>query len=252
MLARWEASDARFLRSADDSDPVRYVPRPPSPVRREPDAAVPARPRVRRAPRPARLRRVLVRRAPLLRLGDDRLARRCSWPPPGSAPSHISSAPASCRLPYHHPFNVAQRIVQLDHMTNGRAIFGSGPGALPVRRPHARHRPDGPARPPGRGARRSSSGCSAGEERFSYKGGLVRAERRPRSSSCRCRRTSRWRGVVDQAVGNDARRKVRHGRAVDRLRTRPRASRRCRPSGASPRRRPRTTARSSTGRTGGW
>ncbi len=34
-------------------------------------------------------------------------------------------------LPYHHPFNVAQRMVQLDHMTNGRAMFGSGPGALP-------------------------------------------------------------------------------------------------------------------------
>lgn len=34
-------------------------------------------------------------------------------------------------LPYHHPFNVAQRIVQLDHMSQGRAIFGSGPGALP-------------------------------------------------------------------------------------------------------------------------
>jgi limonene 1,2-monooxygenase len=34
-------------------------------------------------------------------------------------------------LPYHHPFNVAQRIVQLDYMTNGRAMFGSGPGALP-------------------------------------------------------------------------------------------------------------------------
>lgn len=34
-------------------------------------------------------------------------------------------------LPYHHPFNVAQRIVQLDHMTNGRAMFGTGPGALP-------------------------------------------------------------------------------------------------------------------------
>ena len=33
-------------------------------------------------------------------------------------------------LPYHHPFNVAQRMVQLDHMTGGRAIFGSGPGAL--------------------------------------------------------------------------------------------------------------------------
>jgi limonene 1,2-monooxygenase len=34
-------------------------------------------------------------------------------------------------LPYHHPFNVAQRMVQLDHMSKGRAMFGSGPGALP-------------------------------------------------------------------------------------------------------------------------
>jgi limonene 1,2-monooxygenase len=34
-------------------------------------------------------------------------------------------------LPYHHPFNVAQRMVQLDHVSGGRAMFGSGPGALP-------------------------------------------------------------------------------------------------------------------------
>jgi len=34
-------------------------------------------------------------------------------------------------LPYHHPFNVAQRMVQLDHMSGGRAMFGTGPGALP-------------------------------------------------------------------------------------------------------------------------
>lgn len=34
-------------------------------------------------------------------------------------------------LPYHHPFMVAQRIAQLDHQSRGRAIFGSGPGALP-------------------------------------------------------------------------------------------------------------------------
>jgi limonene 1,2-monooxygenase len=34
-------------------------------------------------------------------------------------------------LPYHHPFNVAQRIVQLDHMSMGRAMLGTGPGALP-------------------------------------------------------------------------------------------------------------------------
>jgi limonene 1,2-monooxygenase len=34
-------------------------------------------------------------------------------------------------LPYHHPFNVAARLAQLDQMTRGRIIFGSGPGALP-------------------------------------------------------------------------------------------------------------------------
>jgi len=34
-------------------------------------------------------------------------------------------------LPYHHPFNVASRLAQLDQMTRGRVIFGSGPGALP-------------------------------------------------------------------------------------------------------------------------
>jgi limonene 1,2-monooxygenase len=34
-------------------------------------------------------------------------------------------------LPYHHPFNVAQRLAQLDHQSRGRVIFGSGPGALP-------------------------------------------------------------------------------------------------------------------------
>ena len=34
-------------------------------------------------------------------------------------------------LPYHHPFMTAQRMVQLDHHSRGRAIFGSGPGALP-------------------------------------------------------------------------------------------------------------------------
>lgn len=33
-------------------------------------------------------------------------------------------------LPYHHPLLLADRWVQLDHMTRGRAIFGAGPGAL--------------------------------------------------------------------------------------------------------------------------
>jgi len=33
-------------------------------------------------------------------------------------------------LPYHHPFMLAERINQLDHMTRGRVMFGVGPGAL--------------------------------------------------------------------------------------------------------------------------
>ena len=33
-------------------------------------------------------------------------------------------------LPYHHPLLVADRMVQLDHMTRGRVMLGVGPGAL--------------------------------------------------------------------------------------------------------------------------
>ncbi|HTE87052.1 MAG TPA: LLM class flavin-dependent oxidoreductase, partial [Dehalococcoidia bacterium] len=33
-------------------------------------------------------------------------------------------------LPYHHPLILIDRMVQVDHMTRGRAMFGVGPGAL--------------------------------------------------------------------------------------------------------------------------
>ena len=49
----------------------------------------------------------------------------------GEHTKRIKLATGVVSLPYHHPFNVAQRMVQLDWMTGGRAIFGSGPGALP-------------------------------------------------------------------------------------------------------------------------
>ncbi|MBS0639321.1 MAG: LLM class flavin-dependent oxidoreductase [Acetobacteraceae bacterium] len=42
----------------------------------------------------------------------------------------IKLATGVVSLPYHHPFNVAQRMVQLDYMSGGRVIFGTGPGAL--------------------------------------------------------------------------------------------------------------------------
>jgi limonene 1,2-monooxygenase len=35
-------------------------------------------------------------------------------------------------LPYHNPLMVANRIIQLDHMTMGRVMFGAGPGLLPT------------------------------------------------------------------------------------------------------------------------
>lgn len=35
-------------------------------------------------------------------------------------------------LPYHQPFNVAERAVLLDHLTMGRSMLGVGPGSLPT------------------------------------------------------------------------------------------------------------------------
>ena len=34
-------------------------------------------------------------------------------------------------LPYHNPLTTANRMIQLDHQTRGRAMFGVGPGLLP-------------------------------------------------------------------------------------------------------------------------
>ncbi|HEY1560136.1 MAG TPA: LLM class flavin-dependent oxidoreductase [Caulobacteraceae bacterium] len=43
---------------------------------------------------------------------------------------HIRLGTGVSSLPYHHPFMLADRINQLDHMTRGRTMFGVGPGAL--------------------------------------------------------------------------------------------------------------------------
>ena len=44
---------------------------------------------------------------------------------------HIKLGTGVISLPYHHPLMVANRMVQLDHMTHGRVMLGVGPGALP-------------------------------------------------------------------------------------------------------------------------
>jgi limonene 1,2-monooxygenase len=43
---------------------------------------------------------------------------------------HIRLGTGVVSLPYHHPFMVAERINQLDHMTRGRVMLGAGPGSL--------------------------------------------------------------------------------------------------------------------------
>jgi len=43
---------------------------------------------------------------------------------------HIKLGTGVASLPYHHPFMVAGRATQLDHMTRGRFMLGVGPGAL--------------------------------------------------------------------------------------------------------------------------
>lgn len=43
---------------------------------------------------------------------------------------HITLGTGVVSLPYHNPFMLADRMVQLDHQTRGRAMFGVGPGAL--------------------------------------------------------------------------------------------------------------------------
>jgi alkanesulfonate monooxygenase SsuD/methylene tetrahydromethanopterin reductase-like flavin-dependent oxidoreductase (luciferase family) len=37
-----------------------------------------------------------------------------------------------CSVPYHNPLWTADRVIQLDHMSRGRFMFGAGPGALPT------------------------------------------------------------------------------------------------------------------------
>lgn len=46
--------------------------------------------------------------------------------------THIRLGTGVISLPYHHPFQVAERIVQLSHQTRGRVMFGAGPGQLPT------------------------------------------------------------------------------------------------------------------------
>ena len=157
-----------------------------------------------------------MRRASLVGLGDDRLA--------GDVPRRRSTADAPhptrhrCRQPPVPP-PVQRRPAHgpaRPHVERAGDVR-VGPRRPPVRCPHARHRSDGAARPSGRGALGDHPRLLRGEERFSYHSEVVRAQRGQAPTPARAGGHADGDGVVDLAVGDDARRQVRHGRAVDRL-----------------------------------
>jgi len=45
---------------------------------------------------------------------------------------HIKLGTGVVSVSYHNPFWVAERVVQLDHVTSGRVMLGVGPGSLPT------------------------------------------------------------------------------------------------------------------------
>ena len=96
-------------------------------------------------------------------------------------------------LPYHNPLMVADRIVQLDHHTRGRVMFGAGPGLLASDALMLGHRPDDPARPHGGRDRRDPAPLPRRDRH--RKDRLVHAGQ---GAACTCRPTrspiprSRW------------------------------------------------------------
>ena len=45
---------------------------------------------------------------------------------------HIKLGTGVISVAYHNPYMIAERAVQLDHMTRGRFMLGLGPGSLPT------------------------------------------------------------------------------------------------------------------------
>ncbi len=133
----------------------------------------------------------------------------------GERSKRIKLATGVVSLPYHHPFNVAQRMVQLDYMTGGRAIFGSGPGRAGLGRPHARHRSDAAARPPGRGHRRHPPPVPRRARHAQVR--LVHAAGRRAAAAAAAGGDAVRRRLPDQPLGHDPGRQARHRRHLDRV-----------------------------------
>ena len=85
-------------------------------------------------------------------------------------------------IAYHHPFNVAQRIVMLDHLSHGRAMLASVRGVA-VGRGDARDRSDDAARADGRRVGRDLRLLGTNRRAVQLQGFVVRAEQRGAAAS---------------------------------------------------------------------
>ena len=193
---------------------VRSLPRPASSDRRESAAAIPPRPRFRRADRRAWFRRVLVRRAPFLGLGNDRLAGNV---PGGRRRTHQAHQARHRRglaaLSPSLQRRAAHGAARLHDRRPRHVRFRSGRAGL--RRAHARHRSDDAARPPGRGDRDHPPPVQ-GRARHRQER-LVHHERRRAAIAAAAGRHAVRGGVADFAVGHDAGRQIRHRHHLARL-----------------------------------
>ena len=98
---------------------------------------------------------------------------------------HIRLGTGVVSLPYHNPLMVADRMIQLDHMTRGRVMLGVGPGVLPS---DAMMLGIDPPKQRDMMARRSTSSCGCCAARRSREDRLVRAARRAAAAARRTRR----------------------------------------------------------------
>ena len=190
-----------------------------------------------------------MRRASFLRLGDDRLAR--AVPGRGSRAHQAHQAWHRRRfaaLPSPLQRRAAHRAAR-SHDLRTRD-FRYRPRRLAFRRADFRHRLHAPARPPGRSHRRPETTLRRRARHL--QGRMVPAQRRATPDPAVSGRSADGGRVLDQPIRHAARRKVRHGRPVHRVRPRRKACRHCRPSGRSPRRRRRSTIKRSTGGIGVW
>ncbi len=180
-----------MLGDAVTTPSVRHVPRAPPPARREPDPAVPERPRVRRRTSTTSASTSSGAASTTPRGWEMIASPEMFLAAAGQVTHTIKLGTGVVSLPYHHPFNVAQRIVQLDHMTKGRAMFGSGPGALPSDARTMGISPDGAARSPGRGDGRDHPPARAARSGSATRASGSRFTTRP-CRSCRSRSACRW------------------------------------------------------------